>query len=220
MKLQGFHSPVWLCLLPSLLGQSQVVAPQTVKEQVGKEEATYKVGVYEPNYASKMLSPIEDVDELPRLYPSRLAGVISVAIIDDGYYCNAQLCDVAKCACEAWVHATKSTPEGALQFSYRITTNPKGADIIFVFGSPLQFSGYKGFTSEFGTHAIVRIAAVDKENHLVSTDRIRRIATHEMGHALGIWGHSPDSQDIMSLNLETKTISVSDVNTLRLAYKK
>ncbi len=45
---------------------------------------------------------------------------------------------------------------------------------------------------------------------------------HELGHALGIWGHSPDENDIMFYSQTKKTapISIRDVNTLIKVYQQ
>ncbi|MEB3310118.1 MAG: matrixin family metalloprotease [Snowella sp.] len=45
---------------------------------------------------------------------------------------------------------------------------------------------------------------------------------HELGHALGIWGHSPDENDIMfySQTKKTSPISKRDINTLIKLYKQ
>lgn len=45
---------------------------------------------------------------------------------------------------------------------------------------------------------------------------------HELGHALGIWGHSPDENDIMFYAQTKKTapISIRDVNTLIKVYQQ
>jgi predicted Zn-dependent protease len=49
---------------------------------------------------------------------------------------------------------------------------------------------------------------------------IRAAARHELGHALGIWGHSPNPQDTMYFSQVRTPANVSprDLNTLKLIY--
>lgn len=46
--------------------------------------------------------------------------------------------------------------------------------------------------------------------------------THELGHALGIWGHSPNTYDVMyhSHSQEIPVISSQDINTLKKIYQQ
>ncbi|MGL5876713.1 MAG: peptidase, partial [Xenococcaceae cyanobacterium] len=60
----------------------------------------------------------------------------------------------------------------------------------------------------------------------ISPDRgdrvIKAAARHEIGHALGIWGHSPDSGDALyfSATSDPPSISVRDINTLKKIYQQ
>ena len=61
-----------------------------------------------------------------------------------------------------------------------------------------------------------------KENH--SNNVMLSIAQHEIGHALGLWGHSANKEDVMfyngdSASEEAKVISPRDANTLVTIYK-
>ncbi|HID55051.1 TPA: tetratricopeptide repeat protein, partial [Candidatus Poribacteria bacterium] len=52
----------------------------------------------------------------------------------------------------------------------------------------------------------------------LSHDRMKMVALHEIGHALGLWGHSPLKGDVMYPSSENLTPSARDINTLRRLY--
>lgn len=51
---------------------------------------------------------------------------------------------------------------------------------------------------------------------------IKAATRHELGHALGIWGHSPSAQDAMYFSQvrNPAAISVRDINTLKHLYQQ
>ena len=60
----------------------------------------------------------------------------------------------------------------------------------------------------------------DKKGAPLSKDNMYRLALHEIGHSLGIVGHSPNFSDVMSLRdiRDESKITARDVNTLKLIY--
>ena len=67
----------------------------------------------------------------------------------------------------------------------------------------------------------VEIVLVPHESQLEevsSPEQLRAICLHEFGHAIGLWGHSPDSGDA-EFHTSTKELpSPNDINTLRRVY--
>ncbi|MDX2212614.1 MAG: hypothetical protein SFY66_04915 [Oculatellaceae cyanobacterium bins.114] len=55
-----------------------------------------------------------------------------------------------------------------------------------------------------------------------TTDYIQAAARHELGHALGIWGHSPVQTDALYFSQvrNPPAISIRDVNTLKQVYEQ
>ena len=52
-------------------------------------------------------------------------------------------------------------------------------------------------------------------------DVIYGTVLHEMGHALGLAGHSPDSDDVMALSVRVgRSLTARDRATLRALYAK
>ena len=49
-------------------------------------------------------------------------------------------------------------------------------------------------------------------------EQVAKVALHELGHAIGIWGHSKDPNDIMYTHPIVSQLSPRDINTVRRLY--
>ncbi len=72
----------------------------------------------------------------------------------------------------------------------------------------------------------IEIKDVDTNGRKYDTDKLLTLAQHQIGHALGLWGHSAHENDIMYYDGEyitdftyKESISQRDINTLMLIYK-
>ncbi|MBR6163617.1 matrixin family metalloprotease [bacterium] len=73
---------------------------------------------------------------------------------------------------------------------------------------------------------LIHVRARDNNNRFFLESEFANIIKHEVGHALGIWGHSPSPNDIMYYRADNviqgareKRLSNRDINTLKLLYK-
>jgi hypothetical protein len=60
--------------------------------------------------------------------------------------------------------------------------------------------------------------ATTTEPLLLRQRRIAAIMLHELGHALGLWGHSPDPGDIMYQTPTARDLTLRDITTIRRLY--
>ena len=121
-----------------------------------------------------------------------------------------------------------------LYFNY--VENPNEADIIcyFVDHFPDQKAGvtyYNGGTKAYSNNPKVKyinrpvkieISKKSLYTRPMTNDELLSVIIHEIGHALGIRGHSKNKNDIMYYNTETyqnTTLSDRDINTLYEIYK-
>lgn len=72
----------------------------------------------------------------------------------------------------------------------------------------------------------IHIRARNNNNQYFQENEYANIIKHEIGHALGIWGHSSSSNDVMYYRADNvmqgakeKRLSNRDINTLKLLYK-
>ncbi len=127
-------------------------------------------------------------------------------------------------------------------FSYQLTEEPQEADIHVFFvnhfvnnlAMALFANDIRGYTSKrsFPYQAVVAhkkipfkpvvivLRCTDKAGNPMVLPKMQAAAAHEMGHALGIEGHSPNSGDLMSIYYGNGTISSSDAATIRYLYSQ
>lgn len=67
-------------------------------------------------------------------------------------------------------------------------------------------------------HVVVSLALLGPSGQQLSDSSLRAIATHEIGHALGL-AHSGDSTDVLFPATRTATLSPRDVATVQLLYR-
>lgn len=105
------------------------------------------------------------------------------------------------------------------------TNDAQGADISVSWVSSFQHDvvGFSSFTSKNSKdlRVLVRLPLHYSDGRTIPKGPTRRIAVHELGHALGLWAHSDRETDIMFQAIESDNaiISVRDVNTLRDLYQ-
>jgi tetratricopeptide (TPR) repeat protein len=56
-------------------------------------------------------------------------------------------------------------------------------------------------------------------NQLLTHEQMRAICLHEFGHALGLWGHSEDTEDVMYFAPTAQHPTARDINTLMKVYE-
>lgn len=65
---------------------------------------------------------------------------------------------------------------------------------------------------------VIVLRCADKSGNPMVLPKMQAAAAHEMGHALGIEGHSPNSGDLMSIYYGNGSISAGDAATIRYLY--
>jgi tetratricopeptide (TPR) repeat protein len=119
------------------------------------------------------------------------------------------------------------------QLSYRLVDDPEKADLRVTWTNTIDTRGHNadGGTSYTAGLTIpkihddqirymdIKIATFDIKGKPQNTDIIYAVAIHELGHALGLLGHSSDPGDIMyAQNQHVTAPSNRDKNTIRKLY--
>jgi len=181
----------------------------------------------------------------PAYDPTQLSGVLyrwptgrTVAVYIDPTAAGADLAGTTAQALTIWKQAL-----GGTEFAFRIATTPGDADVIVhasaaprLVGlagcaSPPAFAGGATFFCPAADTALtlpllsgaaghvkvditINVAAASAANPLAA------LVTHELGHAVGIGGHSPDAADVMYASPATGIPSSRDITTLRWVVRQ
>ena len=147
---------------------------------------------------------------------------------------NYYVSEIKECF-SSWRNAS-----GFITFSY--VKNPKNADIIVKFSevdnSNCSEKGCKyvvAYTVPIvkGSRLkqmVITVYEKDPYGRLLSTKELHNTVLHEIGHALGIMGHSDNANDLMYMSTNQNQITThdtknyvylraNDINTLKLLYK-
>lgn len=127
---------------------------------------------------------------------------------------------------QAFAKYNKTFPE---LFKFMITQDRKKADIVVDMVNYLENSSGGNYYKQGNTDlnynqkgeinsAHIRLLPIDNSGNYISKAKLYAIAVHEIGHAIGIMGHSQNSNDVMYGFSATGEFSSKDKETIRLMY--
>jgi tetratricopeptide (TPR) repeat protein len=110
---------------------------------------------------------------------------------------------------------------------FQLLKEPEGADILISWRTKLEGS-YKEHPL-----GIAELHRTENDKYYVqliiclrdpitakplSTEQFQSVLLHEIGHAIGLWGHSKDKNDIMFYATNSQKPTINDIMTLKLVY--
>lgn len=110
----------------------------------------------------------------------------------------------------------------------RLVERPEEADIMLDSTPPPSRAGQRARVGEanfkifMDPQGRLRHQMMVSVRHTQSSNFVMATLRHELGHAMGIWGHSPQPQDVMYFSqvATPPPISARDINTLRRIYQQ
>ena len=98
-----------------------------------------------------------------------------------------------------------------------VKDHPLGQDPPTIGGSQLHTSTFGGKT--YIQRVEIELAVDGSTGSPLADNIMRLLSIHELGHAIGIWGHSDNPNDIMYPELGSQTgLSTRDINTINRLY--
>jgi predicted Zn-dependent protease len=185
--------------------------------------------------------------EPPAYDPTQLSGVLyrwptgrTIAVYTDPTAVpgGTDLGAVTAAAMTAWKQALDGS-----EFSFRVATSAADADVIVHASAAPRLVGLAGCAEpptfaggvtffcpatdsaltlplQTGTPGRVKVDIAINLAATSATNPLSALVTHELGHAVGIGGHSPESLDVMYAAPAVSTPSARDIATLRWVVRQ
>ena len=197
-----------------------------IKNQ-NQEHFTFKEEIQNNRNAINSLFPANYIDRTlengylihwnPNTFPLKIY-IENNPQLPDYFYENVKL------AFEEWQNKTENF------ITFLFVDDPKVADIKCTFPDDFNkeikkdnttyIAGYTklNYDNSRLQNASITLATTDTNNKYITRRSVYLTAIHEIGHSLGIMGHSENKKDIMFPIKTANEISIGDINTIKLLY--